>query len=68
MLTAAEKAKNYRKNNPEKWKETISKYSRKKWTCDCGAVVCNKVRPRHLKTKKHIERMALIEKYKNIQN
>jgi hypothetical protein len=35
-------------------------------TCECGAVVCNKVRPQHLRSTKHKERMELINKYKSV--
>lgn len=67
-LSAKERAKIYRKKYPEKWKATITKYHKKKWTCKCGVIVCNKVRPKHLKSVNHIERMELIKKYSNINN
>tara|TARA_R110000822_G_scaffold288979_1_gene410223 strand:+ start:67 stop:411 length:345 start_codon:yes stop_codon:yes gene_type:complete len=67
-LSAKERAKIYRKKFPERWKATITKYHKKKWTCKCGVIVCNKVRPKHLKSVNHIERMELIKKYSNINN
>jgi len=59
-LTNAGRAKLYRERNPERWKASINKYQKKKYTCECGATLCNKLRPAHLKTKKHHERMELI--------
>ena len=59
-LTPAESSKLYRKRNPERWKQSITKYQKKKWTCQCGSIVSNKMRPVHLKSKKHHERMDLI--------
>ena len=59
-LTKSEKSKLYRQRNPEKWKHTITTYQKKKYTCECGAILCNKLRPAHQKTKKHKERMELI--------
>jgi len=53
-------AKLYRERNPERWKASITKYQKKKYTCECGAILCNKLRPAHNKTKKHKERMELI--------
>ncbi len=64
-LTDSQKSKLYRQRNPERWKHTIKTYHKKKWTCECGAVVCNKVRPQHLRSTKHKERMELINKYKS---
>tara|TARA_R110000744_G_scaffold364388_1_gene472915 strand:+ start:514 stop:759 length:246 start_codon:yes stop_codon:yes gene_type:complete len=64
-LTDSEKSKLYRQRNPERWKHTIKSYHKKKWTCQCGAIVCNKVRPQHLRSTKHKERMELINKYKS---
>ncbi len=64
-MTDSEKSKLYRQRNPERWKHTIKSYHKKKWTCECGSVVCNKVRPQHLKSIKHKERMELINKYKS---
>jgi hypothetical protein len=52
-LTDSQKSKLYRQRNPERWKHTIKTYHKKKWTCECGAVVCNKVRPQHLRSTKH---------------
>ena len=49
-LTDSEKSKLYRQRNPER---------------QCGAIVCNKVRPQHLRSTKHKERMELINKYKS---
>lgn len=59
-MTTAQKSKLYRQRNPERWKKTITEYHKRKFTCECGAVICNKVRPQHLKTRKHIERMELL--------
>ncbi len=64
-MTDSEKSKLYRMRNPERWKHTIKSYHKKKWTCECGSVVCNKVRPQHLRSVKHKERMELINKYKS---
>lgn len=58
------KAKLYRERNPERWNDSLYRYWKKKYTCECGAVICNKVRPQHKRSKKHIERMALIESVK----
>ena len=63
-MTPAESNKLYRQRNPERWLASLTKYQKKKWTCPCGAIVCNQVRPRHKKTQKHIERMELINKIK----
>jgi hypothetical protein len=63
-MTPAESNKLYRQRNPERWLASLTKYQKKKWTCECSAVVCNQVRPRHLKSKKHLERMELINKIK----
>jgi hypothetical protein len=62
--TNSEKSKLYRQRNPERWKHTITTYQKKKYTCECGATLCNKLRPQHLKTRKHNERMQLINKVK----
>ena len=63
-ISSAESNKLYRQRNPERWLASLTKYQKKKWECPCGAIVCNQVRPRHRKTKKHIERMELINKIK----
>jgi hypothetical protein len=63
-ITPAEANKAYRQRNPERWLASLTKYQKAKWKCDCGAVVCNQVRPRHLKSKKHLERMELIDETK----
>jgi hypothetical protein len=59
-LTGAEHSKLYRERNPERWKNTINNYCKKKYTCECGITLCNKLRPKHLKTRRHNERMELI--------
>ena len=63
-LTGAEHSKFYRQRNPERWKNTINKYFKKKYTCECGITLCNKLRPKHLKTRRHNERMELINQIK----
>ena len=63
-ISPAESNKLYRQRNPERWLASLTKYQKKKWWCECGAVVCNQVRPRHKKTQKHLERMELINKIK----
>jgi hypothetical protein len=63
-ISSAESNKLYRQRNPERWLASLTKYQKKKWECECGAIVCNQVRPRHRKSKKHLERMELINKIK----
>jgi len=63
-ISPAESNKLYRQRNPERWLASLTKYQKKKWTCECGSVVCNQVRPRHRKSKKHLERMELINSIK----
>jgi hypothetical protein len=62
--TTAEYVKLYRERNPERWYASLRKYQKKKYTCECGAVLCNALRGTHRKSAKHKERMALIEKIK----
>lgn len=59
-LTAAQASKLYRERNPERWKQSLYKYQKKKYTCECGSVLSNKMRPKHLKTQKHIHIMNMI--------
>lgn len=63
-ISSAESNRRYRENNPERWLASLTKYQKKKWTCECGAIVSNQVRPRHRRSKKHIERMELINSIK----
>ena len=64
-LTSAEIQKNYRTRNPERFKQSLRKYQQAKWQCPCGTVVINQCRPNHLKTKKHADRMKLLEAVAN---
>lgn len=66
-LTTAERSKLYRKRNPERWRNTINSYCKKRYTCECGIEVCNKVRPKHKLSKRHIERMEFINKIKELE-
>jgi len=63
-ISSAESNRRYRENNPERWLASLTKYQKAKWQCECGAIVCNQVRPRHRKSKKHLERMELINSIK----
>jgi len=64
-ITPAEASKLYRERNPERWKKSIKDYQKKKWTCECGSVVSNKMRPLHRKSAKHLHIMSIINKYEN---
>jgi len=64
-LTASQSCKLYRERNPERWKESIKKYQKKKWTCECGCVISNKMRPTHLKSQKHLHIMNMMNKAKS---
>ena len=63
-LTPAQSSKLYRERNPERWKESIKKYQKKKYTCECGSVLSNKMRPVHLKSQKHIHIINMMNKIK----
>ncbi len=63
-ISSAESNRRYRENNPERWLASLTKYQKAKWECECGAIVCNQVRPRHRKSKKQLERMELINSIK----
>ena len=67
-LTASQSCKLYRQRNPERWKESIKKYQKKKYTCECGCVLSNKMRPTHLKSKKHQHIMEMLNKAKSLQS
>lgn len=54
------KAKLYRERNPERWNESLKTYWKKRYMCECGIEVCNKVRPQHKRSTRHKERMELI--------
>ena len=60
----AERAKLYRERNPERWNETLRKYWKKRYMCECGIEVCNKIKSQHKRTKKHMERMEFLDKVK----
>lgn len=67
-LTPAQSCKLYRQRNPERWKESIKKYQKKKYTCECGCVLSNKMRPVHLKSKKHQHIMEMLNKAKSSES
>lgn len=60
-LTAAEKAKLYRQRNPERWNASLRAYWKKPKTCECGAVITNKMYPVHKRSAKHITTMKIKE-------
>ena len=63
-LTNSERSLNYRTKNPETFRESLKKYWAKKYTCECGAVITNKFRPRHKQTQRH----QLIMRLKEVEN
>jgi len=67
-LTPAEKSKLYRERNPERFRDSLKRYWAKKKTCECGAVITNKIYPSHKRTNKHISKMKLIEYEKLLEN
>jgi len=63
--SASVASKEYRERNPERWREQLYKYQKKRWSCPCGSVVSNKCRPAHLRSIRHLEKMAIHNMYKS---
>ncbi len=66
-LSSAEKQRRYKERHPERVKEVMYRYAHKPWTCMCGMEMKNNYRNGHLKTKKHHDRMKMIEMEKEIE-
>lgn len=68
MLTNAEKSKQYRKRNPEKFRESLKRYWKKPYICECGSMITNGAKSLHKKSQKHCKSMEILKKmnYKNV--
>ncbi len=66
-LSSCEKQRRYRERHPEKFKEVLHRYAHKPWVCECGIETKNNYRNGHLKTKKHRDRMKIIEMQREIE-
>ena len=70
-ITIKERNQRYRQKNPDKFRECQKRYWNRKYECECGAVLTNKYRPKHLKSDKHAFMMqfkTMKDKINEIEN
>ena len=60
----AKKVAEYRKRNPEKTRESLYKYWKKPYVCDCGSITTMKNKMGHRKSKKHARNIEILESLK----
>jgi len=60
----AKKVADYRKRNPEKTRESLYKYWKKPYVCDCGSITTMKNKMGHRKSKKHARNIEILESLK----
>ena len=57
----AKKVSEYRKRNPEKTRESLYKYWKKPYICNCGAITTMKNKIGHRKSAKHARNIKILE-------
>ena len=65
-MTNAETTKRYRERNPDKFRESLYKYWKQPYECECGITVTKQTKNKHLKTNKHKHMMEFQEMKKKI--